>query len=49
MTFTLDRRTFIGGSAAAAGGLAVGIRLPSAGPASAQTVGAAPGEITAWV
>jgi isoquinoline 1-oxidoreductase beta subunit len=49
MTFTLDRRTFIGGSAAAAGGLAVGIRLPSASPASAQTVGAAPGEITAWV
>ena len=49
MTFTLDRRTFIGGSAAAAGGLAVGIRLPSARPASAQTVGAAPGEITAWV
>ena len=49
MTFALDRRTFIGGSTVAAGGLAVGIWLPPAGPASAQASGAAPDEITAWV
>ena len=48
MSTTLSRRTFIGGSAAAAGGLAVGFYLPFAGPAASQGV-TAPEEVNAWV
>ncbi len=54
---TLDRRHFIGGSALAAGGLAIGFHLPFSGRAQAQAqaaAGAAPvsplaPEVTAWV
>jgi isoquinoline 1-oxidoreductase beta subunit len=44
----LTRRTFIGGSAVAAGGLAVGIYLPVAGRAQSRPA-AAPDEVNAWV
>ena len=46
----LSRRAFIVGSAAAGGGLAIGMRLPlGAGPADAQSAPAAGAEINAWV
>jgi isoquinoline 1-oxidoreductase beta subunit len=46
----LSRRAFIVGSAAASGGLAIGMRLPlGAGPADAQSAPAAGAEINAWV
>jgi isoquinoline 1-oxidoreductase beta subunit len=47
MSTILTRRTFIGGSAVAAGGLAVGIAFPRTG--RAQPSADAPPEITAWV
>jgi isoquinoline 1-oxidoreductase beta subunit len=47
---TLSRRAFIVGSAAAGGGLAVGMRLPlGAGSAEAQSAPAGGAEINAWV
>jgi len=46
-TIRLDRRTFVIGTAAAAGGLALGLRLPF-GPAAAQAAEAVP-EVNAWV
>jgi isoquinoline 1-oxidoreductase beta subunit len=47
---TLSRRAFIVGSAAASGGLAIGMRLPlGAGLADAQSAPAAAAEINAWV
>ena len=49
MSILLDRRSFIGGSTLAAGGLAVGIWLPLAGRAEAQTAPAPPDEVNAWV
>ena len=46
----LSRRTFIVGTAAAAGGLAIGIRLPSGvGSAEAQSAASAGTEVQAWV
>jgi isoquinoline 1-oxidoreductase beta subunit len=46
----LSRRNFIVGTAAAAGGLAIGIRLPSGfGSAEAQSVANAGTEVHAWV
>jgi len=46
----LSRRAFIVGSAAAGGGLAIGMRLPlGAGSADAQSAPAAGAEINAWV
>ncbi|WP_280154242.1 molybdopterin cofactor-binding domain-containing protein [Piscinibacter sp. XHJ-5] len=48
MTITLTRRIFIGGSAVAVGGLAVGIAVPRAGKVKAE-VAAAPDEVNAWV
>ena len=46
----LSRRAFIVGSAAASGGLAIGMRLPlGAGSADAQSAPAAGAEINAWV
>jgi isoquinoline 1-oxidoreductase beta subunit len=47
MSTIVTRRTFIGGSAAAAGGLAVGIALPRA--SEAQISADAPPEVNAWV
>lgn len=44
----LTRRTFIGGSAVAAGGLAVGVYLPLAGRAQSRPA-TAPDEVNAWV
>ena len=49
MKLALDRRTFIGGSAVAAGGLAVGVWLPLSGRAQAQAAAAFPDEVNAWV
>ncbi len=49
MSILLDRRSFLGGSTLAAGGLAVGIWLPLAGRAQAQTASAMPDEVNAWV
>jgi isoquinoline 1-oxidoreductase beta subunit len=47
---TLSRRAFIVGSAAAGGGLAVGLRLPfGRGSAEAKTAAAAGAEVHAWV
>jgi isoquinoline 1-oxidoreductase beta subunit len=46
-TLKLDRRSFIVGTAAAGGGLALGLRLPF-GPGVARAQGGAP-EINAWV
>jgi isoquinoline 1-oxidoreductase beta subunit len=47
---TLSRRGFIVGTAAAGGGLALGIRLPSGrGSAEAQSAAAAGAEVHAWV
>src|SRR5438445_13701257 len=46
----LSRRNFIVGTAAAAGSLAIGIRLPSGfGSAEAQSVANAGTEVHAWV
>ncbi|HYR64655.1 MAG TPA: molybdopterin cofactor-binding domain-containing protein, partial [Reyranella sp.] len=46
----LSRRTFIVGTAAVAGGLAIGIRLPSGmGSAEAQSAASAGTEVQAWV
>ncbi len=44
----ISRRSFIVGSAAAAGGLAIGLRLPPFGPAVVRAADGAP-EINAWV
>jgi hypothetical protein len=41
MGLALDRRTFIGGSTVAAGGLAVGLWLPLAGRAQSPAAAAA--------
>jgi isoquinoline 1-oxidoreductase beta subunit len=49
MSGILTRRTFIGGSAVAAGGLAVGIYLPRYGKAQAAAAATAPDEVNAWV
>ena len=49
MGLSLDRRTFIGGSAVAAGGLAVGMWLPLTGRAQSPAVAAFPDEVNAWV
>ncbi|MGZ5130364.1 MAG: molybdopterin cofactor-binding domain-containing protein, partial [Caldimonas sp.] len=49
MAIVLDRRSLIGGSAIAAGGLAVGLWLPRAGHAQAQAATALPDEVNAWV
>jgi len=50
MGLALDRRTFIGGSTVAAGGLAIGLWLPLAGRAQSPAAAAAlPDEINAWV
>jgi len=49
MGLALDRRTFIGGSTVAAGGLAVGLWLPLAGRAQSPAVAAMPDEVNAWV
>ena len=49
MGFALDRRTFIGGSTVAAGGLAVGMWLPLSGRAQSPAVAAVPDEVNAWV
>ena len=47
---TLSRRRFIVGTAAAGGGLALGMRLPfGPGAAEAKSVAEAGTEITAWV
>ena len=46
----VSRRSFLGSSAAAAGGLALGFHVPLAGTAQAQGVAAAmPPEVNAWV
>ncbi|MGZ5252004.1 MAG: twin-arginine translocation signal domain-containing protein, partial [Caldimonas sp.] len=49
MAIVLDRRSLIGGSAIAAGGLAIGLWLPRAGHAQAQAAPALPDEVNAWV
>jgi isoquinoline 1-oxidoreductase beta subunit len=49
MGFALDRRTFIGGSTVAAGGLAIGMWLPLTGRAQSPAVAAVPDEVNAWV
>ena len=49
MGLALDRRTFIGGSTVAAGGLAVGMWLPLSGRAQSPAVAAVPDEVNAWV
>ncbi|MGZ5798709.1 MAG: molybdopterin cofactor-binding domain-containing protein [Caldimonas sp.] len=49
MALVLDRRSLIGGSAIAAGGLAIGLWLPRAGHAQAQAAPALPDEVNAWV
>src|SRR6186713_1633539 len=49
MGLSLDRRTFIGGSTVAAGGLAVGMWLPLSGRAQSSAVAAVPDEVNAWV
>jgi len=49
MELTLNRRTFIGGSTVAAGGLAVGMWLPLSGRAQSPAVAAVPDEVNAWV
>ena len=49
MGLTLNRRTFIGGSTVAAGGLAVGMWLPLSGRAQSPAVAAVPDEVNAWV
>jgi isoquinoline 1-oxidoreductase subunit beta len=45
----LSRRTFVVGSAAAGGGLALGFKLPDIGPALAQGAGSPGTEVNAWV
>jgi isoquinoline 1-oxidoreductase beta subunit len=45
----LSRRQFIVGTAAAGGGLALGIRLPGEALAQAKAPSGVPGEINAWV
>jgi isoquinoline 1-oxidoreductase beta subunit len=47
-TPTLNRRAFLIATAAAGGGLAIGLDLPLGNQAAAQTTGGAP-EVTAWV
>ena len=49
MGLALNRRTFIGGSTVAAGGLAVGMWLPLSGRAQSSAVAAVPDEVNAWV
>ena len=49
MGLALDRRTFIGGSTVAAGGLAIGLWLPLSGRAQSLAVAAVPDEVNAWV
>jgi isoquinoline 1-oxidoreductase beta subunit len=44
----MDRRSFVVGSAALGGGLALGLNIPFGGDAVAQTAGATP-EVNAWV
>jgi isoquinoline 1-oxidoreductase beta subunit len=48
MSMVLDRRSFIGGSAVAAGGLAIGLWWP-AGRAQTQAASVAADEVNAWV